>query len=296
MRFLLPFFSKEPTPPPVSSPPAQKVSKILYIWGLNTFLFSFVQFVNRCGRVRKHFIQCVFTECSSKEDRKPYWWWFSQIWIIMCIILCLHITQRVMSRQEELKERARLLLEQARRDAAIKAGNKNVPHSAINATNKATSIGDVSQSGVCLCAFMALFGLISHKIRLRVEGSPSLCQSKFLRMLGSLVSSVCDCECDLCVSASLFDVDALESSTASPDCAGTVNRMTTNLFSTLMSLPQFAVHYTCSMLRMPFQTVSSFSFWLKMLWKDFEKEQRLFPNNFCSVSLMGSWMSQPECQ
>uniref|UniRef100_A0A8C7XPY9 EH domain binding protein 1 n=1 Tax=Oryzias sinensis TaxID=183150 RepID=A0A8C7XPY9_9TELE len=35
--------------------------------------------------------------------------------------------QRVLSRQEELKERARLLLEQARRDAAIKAGSKNAP-------------------------------------------------------------------------------------------------------------------------------------------------------------------------
>ncbi|XP_040207147.1 EH domain-binding protein 1 isoform X2 [Rana temporaria] len=32
--------------------------------------------------------------------------------------------QRMLSRQEELKERARLLLEQARRDAALKAGNK----------------------------------------------------------------------------------------------------------------------------------------------------------------------------
>uniref|UniRef100_A0A8C6Q0M0 EH domain binding protein 1 n=1 Tax=Nothobranchius furzeri TaxID=105023 RepID=A0A8C6Q0M0_NOTFU len=37
---------------------------------------------------------------------------------------------KVLSRQEELKERARLLLEQARRDAAIKAGNKSIPNSA----------------------------------------------------------------------------------------------------------------------------------------------------------------------
>uniref|UniRef100_A0A8C6ULR4 EH domain binding protein 1 n=1 Tax=Neogobius melanostomus TaxID=47308 RepID=A0A8C6ULR4_9GOBI len=37
----------------------------------------------------------------------------------------------VLSRQEELKERARLLLEQARRDAAMKASNKNVPNSAL---------------------------------------------------------------------------------------------------------------------------------------------------------------------
>uniref|UniRef100_A0A8C1X5A2 EH domain binding protein 1 n=1 Tax=Cyprinus carpio TaxID=7962 RepID=A0A8C1X5A2_CYPCA len=34
-------------------------------------------------------------------------------------------TPKVLSRQEELKERARLLLEQARRDAAMKAGNKS---------------------------------------------------------------------------------------------------------------------------------------------------------------------------
>uniref|UniRef100_I3IYC7 EH domain binding protein 1 n=1 Tax=Oreochromis niloticus TaxID=8128 RepID=I3IYC7_ORENI len=37
---------------------------------------------------------------------------------------------KVLSRQEELKERARLLLEQARRDAAMKAGNKYISNSA----------------------------------------------------------------------------------------------------------------------------------------------------------------------
>uniref|UniRef100_A0A8B9R4U9 EH domain binding protein 1 n=1 Tax=Astyanax mexicanus TaxID=7994 RepID=A0A8B9R4U9_ASTMX len=37
-------------------------------------------------------------------------------------------TSKVQSRQEELKERARLLLEQARRDAALKAKNKTVPN------------------------------------------------------------------------------------------------------------------------------------------------------------------------
>lgn len=37
--------------------------------------------------------------------------------------------KKVQSRQEELKERARLLLEQARRDAALKARNKTVPSS-----------------------------------------------------------------------------------------------------------------------------------------------------------------------
>uniref|UniRef100_A0A3B4XCI3 EH domain binding protein 1 n=1 Tax=Seriola lalandi dorsalis TaxID=1841481 RepID=A0A3B4XCI3_SERLL len=44
--------------------------------------------------------------------------------------------QKVLSRQEELKERARLLLEQARRDAAMKAGNKNVPNSAVTAPTR----------------------------------------------------------------------------------------------------------------------------------------------------------------
>ncbi|XP_070833229.1 EH domain-binding protein 1 isoform X5 [Chaetodon trifascialis] len=50
--------------------------------------------------------------------------------------------KRVLSRQEELKERARLLLEQARRDAAMKAGNKNVPTSAVSAPNRAANVCD----------------------------------------------------------------------------------------------------------------------------------------------------------
>uniref|UniRef100_A0A673C316 EH domain binding protein 1 n=1 Tax=Sphaeramia orbicularis TaxID=375764 RepID=A0A673C316_9TELE len=50
--------------------------------------------------------------------------------------------QKVLSRQEELKERARLLLEQARRDAAMKAGQKNFPNSAVTAPAKATSVSD----------------------------------------------------------------------------------------------------------------------------------------------------------
>uniref|UniRef100_A0A3B4VCQ9 EH domain binding protein 1 n=1 Tax=Seriola dumerili TaxID=41447 RepID=A0A3B4VCQ9_SERDU len=50
--------------------------------------------------------------------------------------------QKVLSRQEELKERARLLLEQARRDAAMKAGNKNVPNSAVTAPTRATNAAD----------------------------------------------------------------------------------------------------------------------------------------------------------
>ncbi|XP_042357694.1 EH domain-binding protein 1 isoform X2 [Plectropomus leopardus] len=50
--------------------------------------------------------------------------------------------KKVLSRQEELKERARLLLEQARRDAAMKAGNKNVPNSAVSAPNRAANVCD----------------------------------------------------------------------------------------------------------------------------------------------------------
>ncbi|KAM9562119.1 EH domain-binding protein 1 isoform 10-T11 [Guaruba guarouba] len=44
--------------------------------------------------------------------------------------------QRMLSRQEELKERARVLLEQARRDAALKAGNKQLTNTIIPARNK----------------------------------------------------------------------------------------------------------------------------------------------------------------
>uniref|UniRef100_A0A671U3G6 EH domain binding protein 1 n=1 Tax=Sparus aurata TaxID=8175 RepID=A0A671U3G6_SPAAU len=51
----------------------------------------------------------------------------------------------VLSRQEELKERARLLLEQARRDAAMKAGNKNVPNSAVSAPNRPTNERDAER-------------------------------------------------------------------------------------------------------------------------------------------------------
>ncbi|XP_029376853.1 EH domain-binding protein 1 isoform X2 [Echeneis naucrates] len=50
--------------------------------------------------------------------------------------------KKVLSRQEELKERARLLLEQARRDAAMKAGNKNVSNLAITAPTRDTNITD----------------------------------------------------------------------------------------------------------------------------------------------------------
>ncbi|XP_057703466.1 EH domain-binding protein 1 isoform X2 [Corythoichthys intestinalis] len=41
--------------------------------------------------------------------------------------------KKALSRQEELKERARLLLEQARRDAAMKAGNKGIPNAGVTA-------------------------------------------------------------------------------------------------------------------------------------------------------------------
>ncbi|XP_071438138.1 EH domain-binding protein 1 isoform X9 [Pithys albifrons albifrons] len=44
--------------------------------------------------------------------------------------------QRMLSRQEELKERARVLLEQARRDAALKAGNKQLSNTLLPARTK----------------------------------------------------------------------------------------------------------------------------------------------------------------
>ncbi|XP_068088442.1 EH domain-binding protein 1 isoform X3 [Hyperolius riggenbachi] len=47
--------------------------------------------------------------------------------------------QRMLSRQEELKERARLLLEQARRDAALKAGNKQRNNTATSTRAKQLS-------------------------------------------------------------------------------------------------------------------------------------------------------------
>ncbi|XP_061602054.1 EH domain-binding protein 1 isoform X6 [Cololabis saira] len=50
--------------------------------------------------------------------------------------------KRVLSRQEELKERARLLLEQARRDAAMKASNKNAPNSAFPAPTRPATVND----------------------------------------------------------------------------------------------------------------------------------------------------------
>ncbi|XP_011601376.2 EH domain-binding protein 1 isoform X4 [Takifugu rubripes] len=57
-------------------------------------------------------------------------------------VTSLSAEKRVLSRQEELKERARLLLEQARRDAAVKASNKNNPNPAANAANRTTNISD----------------------------------------------------------------------------------------------------------------------------------------------------------
>lgn len=51
----------------------------------------------------------------------------------------------MLSRQEELKERARVLLEQARRDAALKAGNKQLTSTLIPARNK--QLNDVRNIG-----------------------------------------------------------------------------------------------------------------------------------------------------
>ena len=55
----------------------------------------------------------------------------------------------MLSRQEELKERARVLLEQARRDAALKAGNKQLTNMIIPARNK--QLNDVRNIGQYGC-------------------------------------------------------------------------------------------------------------------------------------------------
>ncbi|XP_073647437.1 EH domain-binding protein 1 isoform X4 [Tursiops truncatus] len=52
------------------------------------------------------------------------------------------VQHRMLSRQEELKERARVLLEQARRDAAIKAGNKQNTNAATPLCNRQLSDQD----------------------------------------------------------------------------------------------------------------------------------------------------------
>lgn len=63
-------------------------------------------------------------------------------------------TQRVLSRQEELKERARLLLEQARRDAAMKAGSKSA--TTANTSGRAANACDVSSACVLALWCVAL--------------------------------------------------------------------------------------------------------------------------------------------
>ncbi|XP_073867777.1 EH domain-binding protein 1 isoform X6 [Macaca fascicularis] len=52
------------------------------------------------------------------------------------------VQHRMLSRQEELKERARVLLEQARRDAALKAGNKHSTNAATPFCNRQLSDQD----------------------------------------------------------------------------------------------------------------------------------------------------------
>ncbi|KAK1171278.1 EH domain-binding protein 1-like isoform X3 [Acipenser oxyrinchus oxyrinchus] len=52
----------------------------------------------------------------------------------MSVLSLVVFKQKILSRQEELKERARLLLEQARRDAALKVGNKKVTTSSSTPT------------------------------------------------------------------------------------------------------------------------------------------------------------------
>lgn len=69
---------------------------------------------------------------------------------VLCVCgLSLAAGQKVQSRQEELKERARLLLEQARRDAAMKTGNKSPVGISLPTTTRAFTAAEVSLCGVC---------------------------------------------------------------------------------------------------------------------------------------------------
>lgn len=55
----------------------------------------------------------------------------------------------MLSRQEELKERARVLLEQARRDAALKAGNKQLTNTiASTRTKQLSDVRNVGHHGI----------------------------------------------------------------------------------------------------------------------------------------------------
>lgn len=110
----------------------------------------------------------------------------------------------------------------------------------------------------------------------------------------SLTSSVCSnwsCpHCELCVHASLL--------WALTSVFRTANRVTSSLFNTLMSLPQFSVRCSLRLQHAGKACPNCLILWqstlLNTLWKGFEKERRLFFINFCSDSLMGCWTSQPE--
>lgn len=169
----------------------------------------------------------------------------------------------MLSRQEELKERARLLLEQARRDAAMKAGNKNVPNSATTAPARATNAADVSHSGVCVCVCVWMnFSLALHLkqyrrvkcgVVLRCDTSgdtirPDSAEEDLKVGLGLEpgVFDLCLVHCvkpsqesQLCVP--VLSLHALEYCAASPQRAGAATRVTSSLFSALMSLPQLCI-------------------------------------------------------
>jgi len=75
----------------------------------------------------------------------------------MIIIKELLSPQKVASRQEELKERARLLLEQARRDAATKNANATAP-------SRAAGVCDVSRVCVCVCVYIHVCVCVSVSV------------------------------------------------------------------------------------------------------------------------------------
>lgn len=139
----------------------------------------------------------------------------------------------MLSRQEELKERARLLLEQARRDAALKASNKSNPSSAASAANR---VSDVSLPG-----FIGYCHVLMERVWLRFSG---VCRGQDFFPVQPL-SQVC------------LPLGCVLVQPAWPHCAGAANRLTTSLFSTLKSPPQLAVHYMCNTLEKKLLKVSA---------------------------------------
>lgn len=98
--------------------------------------------------------------------------------------------------------------------------------------------------------------------------------------------------CPVPVFASFLLLHALEC------CTGTATRVTTSLFNTLISLPQFSICCSLHLQHAGKTCPNCLIMWqstlVKPLWEGFEKERRLFLINFCWDSLMDYWTSQAE--